>query len=73
MKRLLALLMVAALMALMLVLAGPAAAQGGCQAFGKETASEAIASHPLGQTLKAFLGTGSRSGLVHEEQGSFCP
>ncbi len=72
MKRVLALLVVVALMALMLALAGPASAQGGCQAFGKETASETLASHPLGQTLKAFLGTGSRSAIVHEEQVSSC-
>jgi hypothetical protein len=71
MKRVVAILMVAALMAVML--AGPASAQG-CADFGEHTSSEAkdSAFRPLGQTLIYFFGTGSRSALVHEEQSGIC-
>ena len=73
MRRVMALLIVAALMALMLALAGPASAQG-CAAFGQHTSSEATNPElrPLGTTLVEFFGTGSRSGLVHEEQEQLC-
>ncbi len=54
MKRAVALLIVAALMALMLALAGPASAQG-CKAFGEESALLAKVARPLGQALQAAL------------------
>jgi F0F1-type ATP synthase membrane subunit c/vacuolar-type H+-ATPase subunit K len=73
MKRVLTLILVTALLAVMLALAGPASAQG-CADFGQHTSSEAKDPEfrPLGQTLIYFFGTGPRSGLVHEEQSSFC-
>ena len=71
MRRVIALLMVAALMALMISLAGPASAQG-CAPLGQHNSMEAKEFRPLGKTLVEFFGTGSRSGLVHEEQEQLC-
>jgi hypothetical protein len=74
MRRVIALLIVAALMAVMLALAGPASAQG-CAAFGQHTSSEATNPElrPLGTTLIDFFdGPGPLSGVVHGEQEQFC-
>jgi hypothetical protein len=71
MRRIISLVTVAVLMAALLVLAGPASAQG-CAGFAHHTASEAKEFRPLGKTLVDFFGAGSRSELVHEEQEQFC-
>jgi hypothetical protein len=71
MKRIALLVTVALVMAAMLTFAGSASAQG-CGPFGQHNASEAKEFRPLGKTLVEFFGAGSRSGLVHEEQGQLC-
>jgi hypothetical protein len=52
MRRTITLLTVAAMMAAMLVVAGPASAQAGCQAFGTGLAAEAQAIGGLGQEVR---------------------
>jgi hypothetical protein len=58
-------------MTLMLVLvAGPASAQGGCKAFGQSVATDAKAPGPLGQQF--VRGHAPLNDEVATEQGSFC-
>jgi hypothetical protein len=72
-KRIVLLATVPLIMAAMLIFAGSASAQG-CADFGQHISSEAKNPEfrPFGQTLLEEFGTGSRSGLVHEQQGQLC-
>jgi hypothetical protein len=51
MRRIILMLTVSVLLAAMLALAGPASAQGGCQAFGHSVAEDAQEFQPLGQSF----------------------
>jgi hypothetical protein len=54
----------------MLVLAGPASAQAGCQAFGLAAASEAQALGGLGEVVRTFTPVNDDVALLKE---AFCP
>jgi len=71
MKRIILLLAVGAIVAAMLVFAGPASAQGGgCKAFGQNIAGLATTLGPVfGQTAS---GSAPLNDTVEQEQQAFC-
>ena len=71
MKRIILLLAVGAIVAAMLVFAGPASAQGGgCKAFGQRIAGLATTLGPVfGQTAS---GSAPLNDTVEQEQQAFC-
>ena len=69
MRRIITMLTVAALLAAMLVVAGPASAQGGCKAFGQAAAAEAQATGGLGEEASAAAPVNED---VHSLQEMFC-
>jgi hypothetical protein len=70
MRRLIMLVTVVLLMAAMLVFAGPASAQGGCQAFGHSVAEDVKEFLPAGKNFVS--GAAPLADLVHTEHGEFC-
>ena len=70
MRRLMMLLAVVLVMAAMVMFAGAASAQGGCQAFGHSVAEDAKEFQPLGQSFVS--GTAPLNDLVHAEHEEFC-
>ncbi len=70
MRRIFTMLTVAALLAAMLVVAGPASAQGACQEFGLAAAAEAQAAGGLGEQVSAAAPVNE---FVHSLQEEFCP
>ena len=70
MKRISLLLVVSAVMAAMLVFAGPASAQGGCKAFGQNVAFLATS---LGEGFgQAAAGSAPLNDTVEQEQTALC-
>ena len=69
MRRIITMLTLAALLAAMLVVAGPASAQGGCQNFGTTAASEAQATRGLGEEAS---GAAPVNEIVHSLQEQLC-
>jgi hypothetical protein len=70
MRRILLMLTVAAVMAAMLVFAGPASAQGGCKAFGQNIAGLATSlGNVFGQTAAAGA---PLNDTVETEQARLC-
>ena len=53
-RRKLALLVAAAMLASMLAISGPASPQGGCKEFGQNVVSEVQASPPAGQFIRTL-------------------
>lgn len=70
MRRLMMLCAVVLVMTAMVVLAGPASAQGGCQAFGHSVAEDAKEFRPLGQNFVS--GAAPINELAHQEHEEFC-
>jgi hypothetical protein len=70
MRRLMMLTTVVLVMAAMVMFAGPASAQGGCQAFGDSIADDAKVFTPLGKNFVS--GAAPLAELVHTEQAEFC-
>jgi hypothetical protein len=70
MRRLTMLCAVVLVMAAMVMFAGPASAQGGCQAFGHSVADDAKEFQPLGQSFVS--GAAPLNDLVHAEHEEFC-
>ena len=70
MRRLRMLTTVVLVMAAMVMFAGPASAQGGCQAFGDSVADDAKEFTPLGKNFVS--GAAPLAELVHTEQAEFC-
>lgn len=71
MRHILLLITVSVIMTLMLVLvAGPASARGGCKVFGQSVAEDAKAPGPLGQQF--VRGHAPLNDEVATEQGQFC-
>jgi hypothetical protein len=70
MRRLVLLLAVSAIVAAMLMFAGPASAQGGCKAFGQNISGLATMLGPVfGQSAS---GNAPLNGTVEQEQQTFC-
>ena len=70
MRRLVLLLAVSAIVAAMLMFAGPASAQGGCKAFGQNIAGLAKTFGPVfGQTAS---GSAPLNDTVQQEQRALC-
>jgi hypothetical protein len=61
---------VSVLLAAMLALAGPASAQGGCQAFGHSVADDAKEFQPLGTSFVSGAAPLNDEALTEHEQ--FC-
>ena len=70
MRRLMMLATVALVMVAMMMFAGTASAQGGCQAFGHSVAEDAKAFRPLGTNFVS--GAAPLAELAHAEQAEFC-
>ena len=71
MRRFMVLVTVSVLLAAMLVaFAGPASAQGGCQAFGHSVAEDVQEFRPLGTNFVS--GAAPLAELAHAEQAEFC-
>jgi hypothetical protein len=70
MRRLVMLLTVVLVMAAMVIFAGPASAQGGCQAFGHSVAEDAKEFRPLGKNFVS--GAAPLADLAHTEHEEFC-
>jgi hypothetical protein len=70
MRRLTMLCAVVLVMAAMVMFAGPASAQGGCQAFGHSVADDAKEFQPLGQSFVS--GAAPLNDLVQAEHEEFC-
>ena len=71
MRRMILMLTVSALLVAMLAFAGPASAQGGCQAFGHSVAEDAEEFQPLGQNFVSGAAPLNDEALTEHEQ--FCP
>jgi hypothetical protein len=70
MRRLVLLLTVSAIVAAMLMFAGPASAQGGCKAFGQNIAGLATTLGPFfGDTAS---GTAPLNDTAEQEQKTYC-
>jgi hypothetical protein len=70
MRRLMVLVTVVVLMTAMLMVAGPASAQGGCQAFGHSVAEDVKVFRPAGKNFVS--GAAPLNDLVHAEHEEFC-
>lgn len=70
MRRLMMLVAVVMVMTAMGMLAGPASAQGGCQAFGHSVADDAKEFRPLGKNFVS--GAAPLADLAHAEHTAFC-
>ena len=70
MRRFMVLLTVV-LMAAMMMLAGPASAQGGCQEFGHSVADDVKVFVPAGKNFVSQVAP--LADLVHTEHEEFCP
>jgi hypothetical protein len=70
MGRFMVLVTVSVLLAAMLAFAGPASAQGGCQAFGHSVADDAQEFQPLGQNFVSGAAPLNDEALTEHEQ--FC-
>jgi len=71
MKRIILMVTVALIMAAMVMFAGPASAQGGCQAFGDSVADDVKVFVPAGKTFVSQVAP--LADLVHTEHEEFCP
>ena len=69
MRRIITMLTVAALLAAMLAVAGPASAQGGCKEFGTGAAAEAQAAGGLGELASENAPVNE---IVHSLQEQLC-
>jgi hypothetical protein len=69
MRRVITMLTVAAMLAAMGMVAGPASAQGGCQAFGQHIVSDVQASPPAGQFVRTLAPLNDDA---LSEQAAFC-
>jgi hypothetical protein len=70
MKRILRMLLAVMVMAAMVMFAGLASAQGGCQAFGHSVAEDAKEFRPLGKNFVS--GVAPLADLAHSEHAEFC-
>ena len=70
MRRLMMLSTVVLVMAAMVMFAGPASAQGGCQAFGHSVDEDAKEFRPLGKNFVS--GEAPLADLAHTEHEEFC-
>jgi hypothetical protein len=70
MRRLMLLATVVLVMAAMVMFAGTASAQGGCQTFGHSVADDAKEFRPLGTNFVS--GAAPLAELAHAEQAEFC-
>jgi hypothetical protein len=70
MRRIIAMLTAAAMLTAMLMVAGPASAQGGCQAFGHSVDEDAKEFRPLGKNFVS--GAAPLADLAHAEHEEFC-
>jgi hypothetical protein len=70
MRRLAVLIVVALIVAAMVVFAGPASAQGRCQAFGHSVAEDVKESRPAEKNFVS--GAAPLNDLVHTEHEEFC-
>jgi hypothetical protein len=70
MRRLMMLATIVVVLAAMLMFAGTASAQGGCQAFGHSVAEDAKGFIPLGKNFVS--GAAPLADLAHTEQAQFC-
>ena len=70
MRRLMMLSTVVLVMAAMVMFAGPASAQGGCQAFGHSVAEDVKAFRPAGKNFVSQVAP--LADLVHTEHTEFC-
>ena len=70
MKRIVLMVTVALVMAAMMMFAGAASAQGGCQDFGHSVADDAKEFRPLGTNFVS--GAAPLAELAHAEQAEFC-
>lgn len=70
MRRFTVLVTVSVFLAAMLAFAGPAFAQGGCQAFGHSVAEDAREFQPLGQSFVSGAAPLNDEALTEQEQ--FC-
>ena len=70
MKRIILMVTVALVMTAMVMFAGPASAQGGCQAFGHSVAEDVKAFRPAGKNFVSQVAP--LADLVHTEHTEFC-
>ena len=70
MRRLMMLSTVVLVMAAMVMFAGPASAQGGCQAFGHSVDEDAKEFRPLGKNFVSVVAP--LADLAHTEHEEFC-
>ena len=70
MRRLMILVTVVLIMSAVVVFAGSASAQGGCQAFGHSVADDAKEFRPLGTNFVS--GAAPLADLAHAEHAQFC-
>ena len=70
MRRIITMLTAAAMLTAMLMVAGPASAQGGCQAFGHSVGEDAKEFRPLGKNFVS--GAAPLADLAHTEHEEFC-
>jgi hypothetical protein len=69
-RRIITMLTAAAMLTAMLMVAGPASAQGGCQAFGHSVAEDVKDFRPAGKNFVS--GVAPLADLVHTEHEEFC-